>query len=140
MEEVKKREERQMRILLASARTEAARTVGRASSECEDQLSEDERVRKLVESAKSEAAMNKALFESAVLEDEEIAKSHDMWRREEEKVKVLKKREEERVGILVASAQTEAAKNMERASAESEERVRKKVAEHEAMLSLKRMI
>ena len=95
-------------------------------------------MRKLVESAKSEAAMNKALFENAGPEDEEIGKkkSEDMWRREEEKVKVVKEREEERVRILVASAKTQAAKNIERASAESEERVKKKIAQHEAMLSL----
>ena len=133
VEELKKREEEQLRILLASARTEAAMNVGRTSHE-----SEDEQVRKLVESAKSEAAMNKALFENAAPEDEEIGKkkSQDMWRWEEEKVKALKEREEERVRILVASAKTQAAKNIERASAESEERLKKKIAQHEAVLSL----
>ena len=62
VEELEKREEEQVRIWLASARTEAAMNVGRASL-----ASEEDRVRMLVESAKSEAAMNKALFENALL-------------------------------------------------------------------------
>ena len=79
--------------------------------------------------------MNRALFEYAGPDDDEIGKrkSQGMWRHEEEKVKVVKEREEERVRILVASAKTQAAKNIERASAE---RVKKKIAQHEAILSL----
>ena len=52
--------------------------------------------------------MNRALFEYAGPDDDEIGKrkSQDMWRHEEEKVKFVKEREEERVRILVASAKT----------------------------------
>ena len=139
LEELKRKEEDRVRIVLASARTQAAINVGRALPGSESVLDENERVKNLVESAKSEADMNKALFEnSATTDGEGVAKkkSQSLWEQEEEKVKLLKRREEERVRILLASAMTEAAKHVKRASKESEEIVKKKTAEHEATLSL----
>ena len=126
VEELQKREEERVRIMLASARTEAALNAGRslpaAIVDHHGQTSEEEMVRKMVEpaKAKTEAAMKN---------------SQDTWRQEEERVKALKRREEERMKILVASAKTQAAKNIEKASAESEERVRRKIAEKESLLS-----
>ena len=125
VEELQKREEERVRIMLASARTEAALNAGRAlpeTGEDHGKTSEEEMVRKMVEPAKAkrEAAMKN---------------SQDTWRQEEERVKALKRREEERMKILVASAKTQAAKNIEKASAESEERVRRKIAEKESLLS-----
>ena len=124
VEELQKREEERVRIMLASARTEAALNAGRALPAGEDhgRTSEEEMVRKMVEpaKAKTEAAMKN---------------SQDTWRQEEVRVKALKRREEERMKILVASAKTQAAKNIEKASAESEERVRRKIAENASLLS-----
>ena len=139
LEELKRKEEDRVRIVLASARTQAAINVGRALPGSESVLDENERVKNLVESAKSEADMNKALFENSATTDGEVVakkKSQSLWEQEEEKVKLLKRREEERVRILLASAMTEAAKHVKRASKESEEIVKKKTAEHDATLSL----